>query len=62
MCKYCEARENLCWGNKHRILIAELKDIDTDSPLNRFVIATEKCESIEINYCPMCGRKLTEEK
>lgn len=67
MCEFCEAvkpiRENL----EHRV-VGEIRFIRvkrnkfgpclTIGTLNQF--NGKKCNSVNINYCPMCGRKLTE--
>lgn len=61
MCDYCE--------KPYKTIVTHLLGVSAfvgsghlilrfyDEPLNRTIIASEK-----INYCPMCRRKLTENK
>ena len=49
---------NLCRGNNggyYFDIAADTKDLDISNPWTEFF-------SIDINYCPICGRKLNNEK
>lgn len=51
MCKYCEKGIEVIFDGNFVL------DVDNDI----LFYGVEDCEFAEINYCPMCGRKLHEE-
>lgn len=66
MCTYCSVRENYVVGFKsgqfllrsnHLCIIYDEKYLN-----GKYYLSDNSCESIEINYCPICGRKLKEEQ
>ena len=76
MCKYCEAyKENSIFWNTHRLyenikgesyLYIDLNTLQNNKD-RKAKLRVESCVdnkvnrgTIDINYCPMCGRKLGE--
>ncbi len=66
MCEYCEKDKihkswNFCGSAKMRIYKNGLLEVKGDE--NKFSLFKRiYCPRFEINYCPMCGRKLMKGK
>lgn len=71
MCKYCEEHEYICDTRTKRSKKGEfIPGIEIDITNNElYVLAVADTyepgvvdQTIKINYCPMCGRKLSDEQ
>lgn len=64
MCKYCEPGNSKIIGEwKPDRISVQIKQDEINSNKHNLIIAIGAFEYIEeINFCPMCGRKLSEEK
>ena len=62
MCEYCKRDKAKAMLNKYRITV-EIGYLCGDTSLEIEYDGAYESESasIDINYCPMCGRKLKEE-
>lgn len=59
MCEYCENEKSISFfQNDAEMTICEIEESDGSFTWG---IDADGHQSIEINYCPMCGRKLKEE-
>ena len=56
MCKYCDLKS----GDKKRLNSGWDVDLTIERHNDSYMLVAESSESceIEINHCPMCGRKL----
>lgn len=63
MCKYCEVKENEGWFDCGERFEYDNVIYKTDSGKYLIDAGVSGLDNyIELNYCPKCGRKLTEEK
>ena len=58
MCKYCENGDSIYYDDLDVYIIGNELNIDLNMNIEDVYIDNEY--EIEINYCPMCGRKLKE--
>ena len=67
MCKYCEEKTEVIGNYNTDIGKIEVFLEDSELTINSYEISNHTeiissdisiCDSIKINYCPMCGRKL----
>ena len=65
MCEYCEKRKllkscNFCGSAKMRISVSkEFNLLEVQGDENKFHLFIRiYCPRFDINYCPICGRKL----
>lgn len=68
MCEYCEKDKihkscNFCGSAKMRISCSkEFNILEVQGDKEKFSLFKKQyCPRFDINYCPMCGRKLNEE-
>lgn len=60
MCKYCEELKSLYWDLDHDYIREVYIELDGSMSVTPQQCCYETYQgiNIQINYCPMCGRKL----
>lgn len=65
MCEYCDEMKSIYWNDDYKVSTVREVYIEQDGTLSISSNASYEDENydinIKINYCPSCGRKLSED-